>query len=79
MSRECVAFLASVVEVPAAAPGLEDIPIVREFPNVFPPEFMSTPDKEIEFVTGVVPGTAPFSKAPYRMASAKLQELKTYL
>ncbi len=65
MSRGCIAFLAIVVEVPMAAPGLEDIPIVREFPDVFPPELLMMPlDREIEFVIDVVPGTAPISKAP---------------
>ncbi len=55
----CVAFLASVVEEPTAAPGLGDIPIVREFPDVFPPELTSMPpDREIGFLIDVVPGTA---------------------
>ncbi len=34
LSRGCVAFLASVVEMPTVAPRLENIPIVREFLNV---------------------------------------------
>nr|CAD1833547.1 unnamed protein product [Ananas comosus var. bracteatus] len=80
MSRGCVAFLATVVEVPMAAPGLEDILIVREFSDVFPPELMTMPpEREIEFVIDVVPETAPISKAPYRMAPAELRELKPQL
>ncbi|XP_075492419.1 uncharacterized protein LOC142530466 [Primulina tabacum] len=56
---------------------LEDIPIVREFPDVFPEELSGTvPDREIEFEINLVPGAAPISKAPYRMAPAKLKELK---
>nr|CAD1823460.1 unnamed protein product [Ananas comosus var. bracteatus] len=80
MSRGCVAFLAIVTEVPTATPGLEDIHIVREFPDVFPPELTTMPpEREIEFVIDVVPGIAPSSTAPYRMAPAELRELKTQL
>ncbi len=80
MSRGCVAFLETVVEVTSVAPGLEDIPIVCEFSDVFPPELtMMPPDKEIEFVLDVVPGTALVSKAPYRMAPVELGELKEQL
>jgi len=38
-----------------------------------------SPDREIEFAIELVPGTAPISKAPYRMAPAKLAELKKQL
>jgi hypothetical protein len=37
------------------------------------------PDREVEFSIDLVPGTAPISKAPYRMAPAKLKELKGQL
>ncbi|XP_075515397.1 uncharacterized protein LOC142550040 [Primulina tabacum] len=59
---------------------LKDIPIVREFPDVFPEELSGTvPDREIEFEINLVPGAAPISKAPYRMAPAELKELKEQL
>ncbi|XP_073045802.1 uncharacterized protein [Primulina eburnea] len=48
------------------APRLEDIPIVQEFPDVFPEELPGEiPDREIEFEINLVPGAAPISKAPY--------------
>ncbi len=51
MSRGCIAFLVTVVEVPTVAPGLEDIPTVCEFPDVFPHQLTTMPpDREIEFV-----------------------------
>nr|CAD1825792.1 unnamed protein product [Ananas comosus var. bracteatus] len=66
MSRGCTAFLATVVEVPTAVPGLEDIPIVCEFQDVFPPKLTTMPpERKVEFVIDVVLGTAPISKAPY--------------
>ena len=36
-------------------------------------------DWEIEFAIELVPGTAPISKAPYRLAPAELVELKKQL
>ncbi len=70
MSRGCIPFLAIVVEVPTATPGLEDIPVVREYSDVFPPELSSMLlDMEIEFVIDVVPGTAPISKPPWLLPS----------
>jgi hypothetical protein len=38
-----------------------------------------TPDREIEFVIELVPGTAPIFKRPYRMANNQLAELKEQL
>ena len=56
---------------------IEDIPVVREFPDVFPKELPGIPpDREIEFSINLVPGTNPISKTPYRMAPAELKELK---
>ncbi|KAA0035808.1 DNA/RNA polymerases superfamily protein [Cucumis melo var. makuwa] len=37
------------------------------------------PDREIEFTIELLPGTAPISQAPYRMASSELKELKMQL
>jgi hypothetical protein len=57
-----------------------DIRIVSEFPDVFLEELPAMPpDREIEFVIELVPGTAPIFKRPYRMATNKLAELKEQL
>ena len=59
---------------------LEDIPIVRDFLDVFPGELHGLPPKrEVEFTIELVLGTTPISKAPYRMAPLELKELKTQL
>ncbi|KAG8502860.1 hypothetical protein CXB51_000695 [Gossypium anomalum] len=59
---------------------MEQLPVVNEFTDVFHEELPSLPpDREVEFVIDVIPGTAPISITPYRMASAKLKELKTQL
>ena len=48
---------------------LEDIPVVKEFPDVFPDDISGLPlDREIEFVIELIIGTEPISIPPYRMA-----------
>ena len=66
--------LTSVME---ADQELNNIPVVREYPDVFPqdiPEF--PPEKEIEFTIELMPRTGPISIAPYRMLPLELAELK---
>ncbi|XP_042449022.1 uncharacterized protein LOC122033943 [Zingiber officinale] len=59
---------------------ISDIPIVREYPDVFPEELPSLPPKrQVEFMIELIPGTTPVSKAPYRMAPKELEELKVQL
>nr|CAE03662.3 OSJNBa0042N22.4 [Oryza sativa Japonica Group] len=56
---------------------LEDIPIVREYPEVFPDDLTTMPPKrDIEFRIDLVPGTAPIHKRPYRMGANELAEVK---
>jgi hypothetical protein len=57
-----------------------DIRTVSKFLNVFPEELPGMPpDREIEFVIELVPGTAPIFRRPYRMATNELAELKEQL
>jgi hypothetical protein len=59
---------------------LEEIPVVREFADVFPDELPGMPpDRNVEFVIELQPGTAPISKRPYRMLPKELAELKAQL
>jgi hypothetical protein len=59
---------------------LEDIPIVCEYPDVFPDNLTGMPpDRDIEFIIELQPGTAPISKRPYRMPPNELVELKIQL
>ena len=59
---------------------LNDIPIVKELPDVIPNELPGElVDKEIEFTIEPVPGTPPISKTPYRMATAEMKALKEQL
>nr|CAD39902.2 OSJNBa0065B15.6 [Oryza sativa Japonica Group] len=56
---------------------LEEIPIVRDYPDVFPDDLPGMPPKrDIEFRIDLVPGTTPIHKRPYRMAANELAEVK---
>jgi hypothetical protein len=62
-----------------ASQGLE-VPVVNKFPDVFPEELSGMPpDRDIEFVIELKPGTAPIYKTPYRMATPELAELKEHV
>ena len=57
-----------------------EVPVVNEFPNVFPEELLGMPpDQEIEFVIDLMPSTVPIYKSPYRMATPELVELKEHI
>jgi hypothetical protein len=57
-----------------------NIPVVCEFLDVFPDDLPSLPpDREVEFVIELKPGTAPISRRAYRMPPNELAELKAQL
>ena len=59
---------------------LEDIPILREYSDVFLEEISGLPLKqELDFTIELVPGAVPSSKFPYQMNIPKLNELKSQL
>jgi hypothetical protein len=56
------------------------VPMVNEFPDVFPEELPGMPpDRDIEFVIELKPGTTPIYNTPYRMATPELAELKEHV
>jgi hypothetical protein len=57
-----------------------EVPVVNEFPNVFPEELPGMPpDQDIEFVIELKPGTSPIYKTPHRMATPELAKLKEHI
>ncbi|GKB12315.1 putative reverse transcriptase domain-containing protein [Tanacetum coccineum] len=59
---------------------LEDIPVVREFPEVFPENIPGLPlIRQVEFQIDLIPGAAPVARAPYRLAPSEMQELSDQL
>jgi hypothetical protein len=62
------------------AKAIEDIPVVYEFPDVFPDDLPRLPpDREVEFKIELILGMAPISQRPYRMPPNELADLKIQL
>ncbi|GKB56851.1 putative reverse transcriptase domain-containing protein [Tanacetum coccineum] len=59
---------------------LEDIPVVREFPEVFPKNLPGLPlVLQVEFQIDLILGAAPVARAPCRLAPSEMQELSDQL
>ncbi|GKD10315.1 hypothetical protein Tco_1190000, partial [Tanacetum coccineum] len=57
---------------------LEDVPIVWDFPEVFPEDLPGLPPtRQVEFQIDLVPGAAPVARSSYRLAPLEMQELST--
>ncbi|KAM5587013.1 hypothetical protein ABKV19_005786, partial [Rosa sericea] len=68
-------FLAHVESVSCAA-IMAEIAVVSEYGDVFQEIPGLPPRRVVDFAIDVIPGTAPVSMAPFRMAPAELKELK---
>ena len=80
LRKYCEAFLALILDSKREQVNLETIPVIREFPDVFPEELPGVPpEREVDLSIEVVQGTTPISRAPYHMAPTELKELKTQL
>ncbi|KAL4026723.1 hypothetical protein IC575_015162 [Cucumis melo] len=80
LSQGTWGILASVVDIRELEVSLSSEPVVREYPDVFPDELPGLlPPREVDFAIELESGTAPISRAPYRMAPAELKELKVQL
>nr|GEX95288.1 putative reverse transcriptase domain-containing protein [Tanacetum cinerariifolium] len=59
---------------------LKDVPIIRDFPKVFPEELPGLPlARPVEFQIDLIPGAAPVARAPYRLALSEMKELSEQL
>ena len=80
LRKGCQGYLAFVVDMRQEGTRLEDIPIVKEFPDVFLDDILGLPpDRAIDFVIELIPGTEPISIPSYIMAPVGLKELKAQL
>lgn len=80
LERGCEAYLATISTTEVGKDmELNDIPVAREFEDVFAALQGLPPDRSDPFTIELEPGTAPLSKAPYRMAPAEMAELKKQL
>nr|GEV42539.1 putative reverse transcriptase domain-containing protein [Tanacetum cinerariifolium] len=59
---------------------IEDVPIVQDFPEVFPEYFSSLPPtRQVKFQINLIPGAAPVARALYRLAPSEMKELSDQL
>ncbi|GJW61491.1 putative reverse transcriptase domain-containing protein [Tanacetum coccineum] len=82
--KGCQVFLAHVTtkkaEDKSKEKRLEDVPIVRDFPEVFPKDLLGlSPTRQAEFQIDLVPGAAPVARAPYRLEPFEMKELSEQL
>ncbi|GJX05197.1 putative reverse transcriptase domain-containing protein [Tanacetum coccineum] len=80
ISRGCQVFMIQVMEKKADEKRLEDISVVKEFPDVFPEDLPGIPPvRQVEFQIDLIPGAAPIARTPYRLAPSEMQELSNQL
>ncbi|KAJ0617047.1 putative nucleotidyltransferase, Ribonuclease H [Helianthus annuus] len=79
LKRGCVIYMAQVI-IEEPKPKIEDLPVISEYPEVFPEELHGLPpDRQVEFRIDIIPGAAPIARAPYRLAPTEMKELRTQL
>ncbi|GJU84364.1 putative reverse transcriptase domain-containing protein [Tanacetum coccineum] len=84
MAKGCQVFLAHISikkeEDKSEGKQIKDVPIVRDFPKVFPKDFPGLPPaRPVEFQIDLIPGVAPVARAPYRLAPSEMKELSEQL
>ncbi|GJZ64197.1 putative reverse transcriptase domain-containing protein [Tanacetum coccineum] len=84
IEKGCQLFLAQVTvkenKDKSEEKRLEDVPTVRDFPEVFPEDLPGLPPtRQVKFQIDLVPGAAPVARAPYRLAPSEMEELSTQL
>nr|GEV26446.1 reverse transcriptase domain-containing protein [Tanacetum cinerariifolium] len=84
MAKGCQTFMAQISakkeEDKLEGKQLKDVPIVRDFPEVFPEDLPSlTPARPVEYHIDLISGTAPVARAPYRLAPSEMKELSEQL
>ncbi|GJR99246.1 reverse transcriptase domain-containing protein [Tanacetum coccineum] len=83
IDKGCQVFLVQMMkkeETVASEKQIEDVPVVRDFPEVFPEDLPGLPPtRQVEFHIELIPGAAPVARAPYRLAPAEMKELAEQL
>jgi hypothetical protein len=80
MCKGCKIYAILALNEKGVAEGLEHLPVVKEFADVFLEELPGLPpERELEFTIDLKLGTEPIARTPYQMSTSKLQELKMQL
>ncbi|GKA05466.1 putative reverse transcriptase domain-containing protein [Tanacetum coccineum] len=76
VERGCHLFLAHVMKNKSKEKRIEDVPVIHDYPEVFPVEFPGLPPpRQVEFQIDLVPGATPVARAQYRLAPSEMREL----
>ncbi|GKF55734.1 hypothetical protein Tco_0166074, partial [Tanacetum coccineum] len=80
ISRGYQVFMIQVMEKNSDEKKLEYIPVVKEFPDVFPEDIPGLPPvRQVEFQIDLILGAIPVARTPYRLAPSEMQELSNQL
>ncbi|XP_070056858.1 uncharacterized protein [Nicotiana tomentosiformis] len=80
ISKGYIYNLVHVRDAETKSPTLQSVPVVNEFPDVFPDELLGLPpEREIEFTIDVLPDTQLISIPSYKISRVELRELKAQL
>ena len=74
MCKGCNLYVILALNEKGVVEGLEHLPVVKEFADVFPEKLPGMPpERELEFTIDLKPGTEPIARTPYRMSTPELQ------
>ncbi|GKA92623.1 putative reverse transcriptase domain-containing protein [Tanacetum coccineum] len=80
IEKGCELFLAQVTKHDLKEKRLEDVPVIQDFPEVFPEELLGLPPpRQVEFRIDLIPSAAPVARTPYRLAPSEMKELSKQL
>nr|GFB56083.1 putative reverse transcriptase domain-containing protein [Tanacetum cinerariifolium] len=76
----CELFLAQVTRTVSKEKRVKDVPVIRDFPEVFPEDLLGLPPpRQVKFRIDLIPGATLVARAPYRLAPSELKELSEQL
>ncbi|GKD15714.1 hypothetical protein Tco_1200121, partial [Tanacetum coccineum] len=84
MAKGCQVFLAQISakkkEDKSEGKQIKDVPIIRDFLEVFPEDLTGLPPaRPVEFQIDLILGAAPVARALYRLAPSEMKELSEQL
>ena len=80
MCKGCKLYAIRALNERVVAEGLEHLPVVREFVEIFLEELPGmSPERELDFIIDLKPGTEPIERTPYWMSTLELQKFKMQL
>jgi hypothetical protein len=80
MRKGCKIYAILELNEKGLVEGIEHLPVVREFADIFPEELPGMPpERDLEFTIDLKTGTEPIARMPYWLLTLELQELKMQL